>query len=449
MSSNWSCILFQQHIVIHCEESDAAFQHFYPLSLLRQYSTTLTSKSSTPAISRRLTPFRTLTKKFRFPSIPDTDTESEPDLDGQTLHENGDDDIINPSIPILNGAGPSNQVPTTLPSSSASPSAISTYSSISTPTSSSGSSVIVVPPLPPTIPLININPHPFPPWYPESAHFVRQWWPTLPNIPRVSCTVVLLAAHDQDTHRNRFVLAQHYFRVPLDHAEWDNPDWETSTDPPSSGKMKMSVTKMNGGHYNNITNGHLNHLEDVQDDALMHLWYVSKPFEVVRVLDAPGIDDEDDVSERPRPLVAVDFGHAAWIEYTEAPVVNDEQQRQPDLELELELELALLGSENGAENGAENGEDTKMEAEVEVEVEDSPKRLRFVTFPPFSEDYEVEVERPMGRNGSTCCYEGEVRTLEIPSELDLGTVETINIDQSQGAIILSDKGGRIFILCYE
>lgn len=203
----------------------------------------------------------------------------------------------------------------------------------------------------------------------------------------------------------------------------------------------MSVTKMNGGHHNNITNGHLNHLEDVQDDALMHLWYVSKPFEVVRVLDAPGIDDEDDVSERPRPLVAVDFGHAVWIEYTEAPVGNDEQQRQSDLD--LELELALLGPENGAENG----EDTKMEAEVEVE--DSLKRLRFVTFPPFSEDYEVEVERLLGRNGSACGYEGEVRTLEIPSELDLGTVETINIDQSQGAIILSDKGGRIFILCYE
>ena len=447
MSSNWSCILFQQHIVIHCEESDAAFQHFYPLSLLRQYSTPLSSESSTPAISRRLTPFRTLTKKFRFPPLPDIDTESEPDLEGQPLHDNGDDDIINPSIPILdlNGAGPSNQVPTSSSSSSsasASPSTISTASSSnSTPsTSSASSSAIVAPPLPSTI-LININPHPFPPWYPESAHFVRQWWPTLPNIPRVSCTVVLLASHDQETHRNRFVLAQHYFRVPLDHAEWDNPGLETS-DSSSSGKMKMSVTKMNGGHHNNTINGHLNHLEDVQDDALMHLWYVSKPFEVVRVFDAPGIDDEDEVSERPRPLVAVDFGHAVWIEYNEAAVGNDEQQRQPDQELEAELEV----EQSGAENGVENGEDTKTD--LEVEVEEPPKRLRFVTFPPFSEDYEMEVERPLGRNG-TYCYEGEVRTLEIPSELDLGTVETINIDQSQGAIILSDKGGRIFILCYD
>jgi hypothetical protein len=212
--------------------------------------------------------------------------------------------------------------------------------------------------------------------------------------------------------------------------------------------MKMSVTKMNGGHHNNYTaNGYLNHLEDGQDDALMHLWYVSKPFEVVRVFDAPGIDDEDEVSERPRPLVAVDFGHAVWIEYIEVTVGNDEPQQEPDQNPEVELDLELGLEQSGAENGVENGEDSKMESEVEGE--EPPKRLRFVTFPPFSEDYEVEVERPLGRNGSTCCYEGEVRTLEIPAELDLGTVETINIDQSQGAIILSDKGGRIFILCYE
>lgn len=213
----------------------------------------------------------------------------------------------------------------------------------------------------------------------------------------------------------------------------------------------MSVTKMNGVHHNHTTNGHSNHLEDVQDDALMHLWYVSKPFEVVRVFDPPGIDEEEDASERPRPLVAVDFGHAVWIEYNEVIVGNDEQQRQTDqdLELELELESELEPEPSGAENGVYTKMESEFESEVEAEVEEPPKRLRFVTFPPFSEDYEVEVEGPFGGNGSAYCHEGEVRTLEIPSELDLSTVETINIDQSQGAIILSDKGGRIFILCYE
>ena len=488
MSSNWSCILFQQHIVIHCEESDAAFQHFYPLSLLLQYSTALTSELSTPVISRRLAPFRTLTKKFRFPPLLDTDTDSDPDPDVQTLHDDVDDDIINHSIPILNlnGAGPSNQAHTTSSlSPSASPSAISTASSsnsIPSTSSASSSSILGAPPLPPPTPLTNINPHPFPPWYPESAHFVRQWWPTLPNIPRVSCTVVLLAAHDQETHRNRFVLAQHYFRVPLDHAEWDNPSWETyidsSSSSSSSGKMKMSFTKMNGGHHhknNNATaaamNGHLNHhLEDIQDDALMHLWYVSKPFEVVRVFDTPTMDVEEDVSERPRPLVAVDFGHAVWIEYNEVPFGDDDEQQpeqgqsqvhEPDQELELELEKSGTAAAAGAEEEVENGEEdtAKLETETEFEAE-PPKRLRFVTFPPFSEDYEAElVESSFGnRNGGSssstaaaaaASFEGDVRTLEIPSELDLGTVETINIDQSQGAIILSDKGGRIFILCYE
>jgi hypothetical protein len=65
------------------------FQHFYPLwalSHLLQYLTALTSELSTPVISRRLTPFRTLTKKFRFPPLLDTDTDSEPNLDVQTLH---------------------------------------------------------------------------------------------------------------------------------------------------------------------------------------------------------------------------------------------------------------------------------------------------------------------------------------------------------------------------
>jgi len=45
--------------------------------------------------------------------------------------------------------------------------------------------------------------------------------------------------------------------------------------------------------------------------------------------------------------------------------------------------------------------------------------------------------------------EGAVRTLAISQELDLHEVETINIDQSQGAVILSLRQGKIFILCYE
>ena len=169
-------------------------------------------------------------------------------------------------------------------------------------------------------------------------------------------------------------------------------------------------------------------------------------------------------------MVAVDFGHAVWIEYNEVPFGEDEHQSYRDRSYkdryeyrDLELELEQSETENGVENEEDTDTAGQTESEIEVEVEvdveveveaDPPKRLRFVTFPPFSEDYEAEFESSSlghGRNGSVAynCYEGDVRTLEIPSELDLSTVETINIDQSQGAVILSDKRGRIFILCYE
>src|SRR5258705_8457514 len=82
MSSNWSCILHQQNIVIHCEESEAAYQHFYPLSLLRQYTSKLADKDEAPAISCRLPPARTLKKKFIFPPfLAFTDSDQEQDQD--------------------------------------------------------------------------------------------------------------------------------------------------------------------------------------------------------------------------------------------------------------------------------------------------------------------------------------------------------------------------------
>lgn len=141
-----------------------------------------------------------------------------------------------------------------------------------------------------------------------------------------------------------------------------------------------------------------------EEDAFMKMWYVSMPFEVVCVQD---VADEDDDSDRPRPLVAVDFGHAVWIEYCDA-------------------------DEGGGGGGATNGDHTHVD-------ESDPKWLRFVSFPPFDAD----------RDGEPWSGTGHVRTLDIPEELDLDSVETINIDQSQGAVILSVKEGKIFILCYE
>jgi hypothetical protein len=400
ISSNWSCILYQGHIVIHCEESDAAFQHFYPLSLLHKYKTRLPRVDSVPVLSGHVAPSRTLKKKFIFPLLADANDveasdssdESEPDLEAE-MASTINPEFLETNIPASDDtqeAGPSSSQTTNSATDSSSPS--STSSAGSAASASSASSI--------PIPVENTNPYPTPPWYPESAHFVRQWWPSLPHIPRVSCTVVLLAAHDQTTHRTRFVLAQHYFRVPLDHAEWI-AGLHTAESESESGNGKAPAAV--GRALEEETRAQAR--AQAQDDALMHLWYVSKPFEVVRVFDGLEEDDEG-VQERPRPLVAVDFGHAVWIEYQD---LDDDRSR------------GLLGPES----------------------ENDPKCLRFVTFPPFSEEHGVELDR------SSAKKEGMVRTLETPPELDLGEVETINIDQSQGAIILSDKTGKIFILCYE
>ena len=81
------------------------------------------------------------------------------------------------------------------------------------------------------------------------------------------------------------------------------------------------------------------------------------------------------------------------------------------------MEVDLV-EQSGGENGVENGEDTKTESEVEAEP---PKRLRFVNFPPFSGDYEAELENPVGGSyegdgdsyeGDGGSYEGDVRKLE-------------------------------------
>ncbi|KAL0955539.1 hypothetical protein HGRIS_001775 [Hohenbuehelia grisea] len=434
MSSNWSCILYYRSMVIHSEESDVAFQHFYPISLLESFMKPLTSNSSVPTIAARVAPAETLKKRFIFPQhVSDPDLVPEPttpDLPATTSasivpYPGGLPDSPMPII-TLNGV----DVPAASASTSTSTPVIQTPTTSPLPLPFS-----IPPPPPPPPPSANSNPFPFPPWYPESAHFVRQWWPSLPNIPRVSCTVVLLASHDAETHRTRFVLAQHYFRVPLVHDHWAHPvetngvghimtnggepSNGSSPSPPPSTASSLGANGANGSHHSSpgastSTSSTQSTISTV-DDALMRLWYVSTPFEVVCVLD--GIEDEEEagvMSERPRPLVAVDFGHAVWIEYIE------------------------------------HEEDRPEDAHGDPEA----KWLRFVTFPPYPGEDNDEGSGGRcgwdpGDDGPRVGVEGVVRTLEIPPELDLDSVETINIDQSQGAVILSVKEGKIFILCYE
>ena len=327
-------------------------------------------------------------------------------------------------------------------------SSASHQSSPGTSHSTSSVSTAVQPFIPSTTSSPAPNPYPFPPWYPESAHFVRQWWPTLHGVPRLSCTVVLLAAHDPDTHRTRFVLAQHYFRVPI------------VRESPAS-----SATTSNA------------HANGEGDDEMLHLWYVSTPFEVVCVLDGSSDnDDDEEAGDRPRPLVAVDFGHAVWIEYLgepggvygvdasrlvgHAPFSDSEDDDEDDPLFASMSDDGSRSASASAPNGAGRHHDLPGRAASEsTNPHDGdgtiydprrhrvPKCLRFVTFPPVF----TAVDRKREKPGEERLWREEavVRTLEIPKELDLDGVETINIDQSQGAVILSVKEGKIFILRYE
>ncbi|KAF9465174.1 hypothetical protein BDZ94DRAFT_1254710 [Collybia nuda] len=392
-SSNWSCILYERSIVIHCEESEGAYQYFYPLHLLRPYKKCLVSEIDIPIISYAVSPAKTISRKFIFPALTEPSAE-----------------IVEPPIMVDSDNFAENAPPPLImPNASTSTNALNGHQ-----------------PQPHSQPQPNPNPFPFPPWCPDSAHFVRQWWPSLPGIPRISCTVVLLSAHDPDTHRTRFILAQHYFRVPLSHSRWDQDDIvaplrhqlvgaahtlreSQDTDEQDTDTSTTDQSSISGSTHETLDEeqDEIKGTEEAHDDAMMHLWYVTTPFEVVCVMD--GTEDEEDLmADRPRPLVAVDFGHAVWIEFVE----NEDD----------------LGPRPEGDSDA--------------------KWLRFVTFPPFSEDGQDSMA--LNADGTPRVgMGGEVRTLEIPDELDLDCVETINIDQSQGAIILSVRDGKIFILCYE
>ncbi|EIW51476.1 uncharacterized protein TRAVEDRAFT_137354 [Trametes versicolor FP-101664 SS1] len=349
MSSNWSCILYQEQIVIHSEESDAAHQYFYPISVLQQYARLSTSSATFVAnISQRLRPVTTMSAPFIFPPLTRSvspasarDEEQGPQLNGHAVVDaptetNGDD---------------------------------------------TGSGTVA-----------DGNPFPYPPWYPESAHFVRQWWPTLASVPRLSCTVVLLADHEPDTHRTRYVLAQHYFKVPLIEADELEQMSATaaqaveaalmngSAAPSENGSAvptvkagSVDVSKGEGssrsastsssetGEWSGTGTTDSPTKQRGAESSMMRLWYVSEPFEVVCVLD--GVEDDDmdpdGGADRPRPLMAVDFGHAVWIEFAFPPEVDNED-----------------------------------------------KRLRFVTFPPVTNDRDV---MGYGLGGTADSLEGIVR----------------------------------------
>ncbi|KAK7472029.1 hypothetical protein VKT23_000140 [Stygiomarasmius scandens] len=800
MSSNWSCILFDENIVIHCEDSDAAFQHFYPLEMLKAYASprpsssfttsstsasTSTSGTSTPTthlptltFSSPLLPYESLTKQFTFPSrrslslngdkarlnmmdrqrymqgllemLPgrvkndvlddDAETEAETEIETETdaYMDTADRDRSSRRRRRRQRMEGSSERPNGKRKTK--PQRTRTRRK----------------------PERHPNPFPFPPWYPESAHFVRQWWPTLtsastsqntsflsvssnsnstpttppspttsaPSQPRVSCTVLLLASHDPLTHTTKFVLAQHYFCVPLiggrrigfreplplpplapsttgmtaevngetngqgngngteggtRRRRREKPPYEMyylneheslakakaktredgaegydsvvercfgtygirysdSTTAGASSSRGVGVGGASGSEksrgkgrgngkargkgkerahsstsyfssedeegdggpgqveystqsdpgsgsdsdYSGPEDDTESEAEEDSDTDPLKMWYLSDPFEVVCVHDAvddehehddhhsegdheagegfvppppsastptstststkpatltptddatpesggettmtqaanggegqnhnaAAADQEDNHNMRPRPLIAVDFGHAVWVEYiypssstvvltgmnyghehdghghewddgseSEDGGADGEREREGEDEVVNQAIASALNQQEkdeGSESESESASSTssmpplvepystrgrrRPRSSVPPDPDPDVKRLRFVTFPPydgygsvFIQDHDLSshpTPRDTGKGkGKMHNRQGNMVgtpvTLPIPPELDLNKVETINLDQSQGAVILSVRDGRVFVVCYE
>jgi hypothetical protein len=197
----------------------------------------------------------------------------------------------------------------------------------------------------------------------------------------------------------------------------------------------------------------------LMDGIPLRMWYASTPFDIVCVADRSTPEDgEEDDFMRERPLLAVDFGHAVWIEWFMPPHEEEvctsevEPAVEPEVEVEVEVEAQAEAPTPDAVERASSEEliyDMLEELHDDVDVpvdhrQGMERRMMFSTFPTM----EIDAQ---GRelNLHTRSSEASVRELEVPEELDLGLVETINIDQSQGAVFMSVRSGQIFVVYYE
>ena len=226
----------------------------------------------------------------------------------------------------------------------------------------------------------------------------------------------LLAEHNSEGHPVNFIIAQHYFDVPISGGKtvtFEKYQRQRQTDLQADDAPPAPNSAPNNDRADNTQNVGVEALATQSDrdleaeDAkpIAKMWFVSDTFEAVCSLEEDEVnEDGETVLGKCRPLVAIDFGHATWIEYVPRP------------------------------------DGTKT------------KELRFVSFPPVVMDQNGVIKPRKGEEGTFGLEdetEGRVKSLPIPEELDIDKVETINLDQSQGAILLSVEGGKVFILCYD
>lgn len=256
----------------------------------------------------------------------------------------------------------------------------------------------------------------------QSAHFVRQWWPTLPHAGRIrqrSCTIILLTfrvPHPSEPEAENcqpllekyppgtylFTIAQHYFSVPLCNEQlrwWYVRDpFEIVCLPYPMGDFIDAPEGIpdDGSEPDENIEEHTQQISHDAGGPELH-GPIAEPAHAIAdpLIPVPGgaqeaVEEIENLNAM--PLIAVDFGCAVWLEY--------------------------------------------------VRVGSDEKRLRFVTFPSVDVDRSVE--------GFDCMSKDtEVRTLDIPPEVDLRNVCHIGIDQAQGAIILGLSSSKVFIMRYD
>ncbi|KIY63342.1 hypothetical protein CYLTODRAFT_414086 [Cylindrobasidium torrendii FP15055 ss-10] len=121
-----------------------------------------------------------------------------------------------------------------------------------------------------------LNPYPSVEWPAECSYFLRQWWPQLEKSEWTSSGVALLTQQRRDDiapQQQRNTLVQYYFDVP------------TTTSTP--GEPTVTAGRP------------------------LHMWHIHTDFVIACIKDHTADAEEEDN----RPLIAVDFGVAVWLEH--------------------------------------------------------------------------------------------------------------------------------------
>ncbi|KAL5512539.1 hypothetical protein ACEPAG_3192 [Sanghuangporus baumii] len=250
----------------------------------------------------------------------------------------------------------------------------------------------------------------------HSSHFVRQWWqmgPYSTRIRRRSSTIVLRSMtiqgpepgdvppgpNDPPPGTHLFTIAQHYFTVPL-------------------------------------------------RQETLRWWFIRKPFEIVCYPYFPNGNTPEPITEAAIPLPAdAHQAIAAWTEFAHG-IVEDTAEEADDQSI-----LPVPPPELTQDPIEEQADDFSVIPLVAVEFgfaawleyvsfASDDIRVRYVIFPSIDEDRASDDYDGLSK-------EDDVRTLEVPPEIDLRSVVHIGLDQAHGTVILGMRRGSIYILRYD